>query len=120
MRGSMIRLGGFETGVERPPQPPETVRRGASATVPVTRVRPRSSRLSAQLRCVERLGADDETRTRDIDLGKVALYQLSYMRVASGPAWRIVPERRRAVRSARGWAAWARCRRPRTSRSPGA
>jgi hypothetical protein len=26
-------------------------------------------------------GADDETRTRDIDLGKVALYQLSYIRV---------------------------------------
>jgi len=25
-------------------------------------------------------GADDETRTRDIDLGKVALYQLSYIR----------------------------------------
>jgi hypothetical protein len=26
-------------------------------------------------------GADDEIRTRDIDLGKVALYQLSYIRV---------------------------------------
>jgi hypothetical protein len=26
-------------------------------------------------------GADDETRTRDIDLGKVALYQLSYIRM---------------------------------------
>ena len=26
-------------------------------------------------------GADDETRTRDIDLGKVALYQLSYIRL---------------------------------------
>jgi hypothetical protein len=25
-------------------------------------------------------GADDEARTRDIDLGKVALYQLSYIR----------------------------------------
>jgi hypothetical protein len=25
-------------------------------------------------------GADDEIRTRDIDLGKVALYQLSYIR----------------------------------------
>ena len=25
-------------------------------------------------------GADDETRTRDINLGKVALYQLSYVR----------------------------------------
>ncbi len=29
-------------------------------------------------------GADDEIRTRDIDLGKVALYQLSYIRM---PAW---------------------------------
>ena len=29
-------------------------------------------------------GADDETRTRDIDLGKVALYQLSYIRRRSG------------------------------------
>src|SRR6476620_9455748 len=27
-------------------------------------------------------GADDETRTRDIDLGKVALYQLSYIRTS--------------------------------------
>ena len=27
-------------------------------------------------------GADDEIRTRDIDLGKVALYQLSYIRSA--------------------------------------
>ena len=29
------------------------------------------------------VGAGDETRTRDIDLGKVALYQLSYSRLAS-------------------------------------
>ena len=28
----------------------------------------------------QRCGADDEIRTRDIDLGKVALYQLSYIR----------------------------------------
>jgi hypothetical protein len=28
-------------------------------------------------------GAGDETRTRDINLGKVALYQLSYTRAAS-------------------------------------
>ena len=28
-------------------------------------------------------GAGDETRTRDINLGKVALYQLSYTRVAA-------------------------------------
>ena len=30
--------------------------------------------------CPEVRGADDEIRTRDIDLGKVALYQLSYIR----------------------------------------
>ena len=36
-------------------------------------------------------GADDEIRTRDIDLGKVALYQLSYVRrPASRPA-RMLP-----------------------------
>ncbi len=28
-------------------------------------------------------GADDEARTRDLNLGKVALYQLSYVRIAS-------------------------------------
>src|SRR4051794_1971224 len=38
-----------------------------------------SSSDGAKLR--RRLGADDETRTRDIDLGKVALYQLSYIRM---------------------------------------
>ena len=31
-------------------------------------------------RVSRRLRADDEIRTRDIDLGKVALYQLSYIR----------------------------------------
>ena len=30
---------------------------------------------------LEKEGAGDETRTRDINLGKVALYQLSYTRV---------------------------------------
>ncbi len=29
----------------------------------------------------ERVGASNEVRTRDLDLGKVALYQLSYTRV---------------------------------------
>jgi hypothetical protein len=29
-------------------------------------------------------GAGDETRTRDINLGKVALYQLSYTRICQG------------------------------------
>lgn len=28
-------------------------------------------------------GADDRARTGDLDLGKVALYQLSYVRVAN-------------------------------------
>jgi hypothetical protein len=27
------------------------------------------------------LGAEDEARTRDLNLGKVALYQLSYFRI---------------------------------------
>jgi hypothetical protein len=30
---------------------------------------------------VAALGADDRARTGDLDLGKVALYQLSYVRV---------------------------------------
>gem|GEM_PF-2103291 len=30
---------------------------------------------------LKRLGADDEARTRDLNLGKVALYQLSYIRI---------------------------------------
>ena len=30
------------------------------------------------------LRADDEARTRDLNLGKVALYQLSYVRAATG------------------------------------
>jgi hypothetical protein len=29
----------------------------------------------------EEFGAGNETRTRDLDLGKVALYQLSYARI---------------------------------------
>ena len=36
-------------------------------------------------------GAVDETRTRDLNLGKVALYQLSYYRVSATPA---LPPRR--------------------------
>ena len=32
---------------------------------------------------VEQLGAGNEARTRDLNLGKVALYQLSYSRVVS-------------------------------------
>ena len=30
------------------------------------------------------IGADDEVRTRDIQLGKLTLYQLSYVRIAFG------------------------------------
>src|SRR6478672_10260016 len=37
------------------------------------------------------LRADDEARTRDLNLGKVALYQLSYVRLFSGAVSR-VPE----------------------------
>jgi hypothetical protein len=32
---------------------------------------------------MEFIGAEDEARTRDLNLGKVALYQLSYFRVLS-------------------------------------
>jgi hypothetical protein len=34
-----------------------------------------------------RLGAGDGIRTRDIDLGKVALYQLSYSRSIEKPSF---------------------------------
>ena len=33
------------------------------------------------------LGAVDEARTRDLHLGKVALYQLSYYRMRKGCSW---------------------------------
>ena len=36
--------------------------------------------------CNHLLRADDEARTRDLNLGKVALYQLSYVRMRSLPA----------------------------------
>ena len=42
-----------------------------------TRKRPRSDGPGSYSR------ADDEARTRDLNLGKVALYQLSYVRIAS-------------------------------------
>ena len=64
-------------------------------------------------------GADDEIRTRDIDLGKVALYQLSYIR-ASGPhaAGRRgeVTRPARVVRSGPARVAWERCCRPTSGR----
>jgi hypothetical protein len=34
-------------------------------------------------RCRPKSGAGDESRTRDLNLGKVALYQLSYSRIGS-------------------------------------
>ncbi len=40
--------------------------------------------------CMIRMnGAEDETRTRDPDLGKVVLYQLSYFRICKNcfPVW---------------------------------
>ena len=36
-------------------------------------------------------GADDETRTRDINLGKVALYQLSYVRTRPRALSDVIP-----------------------------
>ncbi len=55
-----------------------------------SRIAKHNSRLSFEesgIRCKEagtwnkHLGADDRARTGDLDLGKVALYQLSYVRV---------------------------------------
>src|SRR6266508_6866099 len=51
-------------------------------------------------------GADDETRTRDIDLGKVALYQLSYIRSARAS------RARRYYRFMRTAPAWGAARSP--------
>ena len=39
-----------------------------------------SKRLSEGLLTIRLVGAGNEARTRDLDLGKVALYQLSYTR----------------------------------------
>jgi hypothetical protein len=39
------------------------------------------------------LRADDEARTRDLNLGKVALYQLSYVRLPSTAAFAAVQVR---------------------------
>ena len=39
-----------------------------------------SKRLSEGLLTIQLVGAGNEARTRDLDLGKVALYQLSYTR----------------------------------------
>ena len=38
--------------------------------------------------CCEAFGAENETRTRDPDLGKVVLYQLSYFRRMSKTVYR--------------------------------
>ena len=46
------------------------------------RPRPRSrNRCVFRSLCADPIGAGDGARTRDIDLGKVALYQLSYSRL---------------------------------------
>ena len=36
-------------------------------------------------------GAGDESRTRDLNLGKVALYQLSYSRIVTANFLRVLP-----------------------------
>ena len=48
---------------------------------------------------VKKDGAGDEIRTRDIDLGKVALYQLSYSRLKNEAS--IFPDRPRSVKPER-------------------
>ncbi len=45
-------------------------------------------------------GADDEVRTRDLNLGKVALYQLSYVRSAPWRGSNYTQPRSRASRTA--------------------
>ncbi len=47
-----------------------------------------------------RCGADDEARTRDLNLGKVALYQLSYVRSAPWRDANYTQPRSRASRTA--------------------
>ena len=42
------------------------------------------TRQSNNVTLLIRVGASNEVRTRDLDLGKVALYQLSYTRDAYG------------------------------------
>ena len=44
-----------------------------------------STRRGASRRIATLLRADDEARTRDLNLGKVALYQLSYVRLLLSP-----------------------------------
>jgi hypothetical protein len=46
-----------------------------------------------------RTGAGDETRTRDINLGKVALYQLSYTRIREGT--RVISGREMSIHDSR-------------------
>ena len=51
-------------------------------------------------------GAGNESRTRDLNLGKVALYQLSYSRMpctARKPFWCPGPESNRYSRKAEGF-----------------
>ena len=40
-----------------------------------------SKKKTADFSTVSKLGADDEARTRYLHLGKVALYQMSYIRI---------------------------------------
>jgi hypothetical protein len=47
-----------------------------------TKVRARKNRMSATHSSGSCSGAGNESRTRDLNLGKVALYQLSYSRFA--------------------------------------
>jgi hypothetical protein len=63
------------------------------------------SSLSKSFRAARRgsieAGAGDETRTRDINLGKVALYQLSYTRACE--ARKIAARLQRSMRQFAGW-----------------
>ena len=45
--------------------------------------------------CAIKIGAVDEARTRDLHLGKVALYQLSYYRIPMVPWGGVEPPTRK-------------------------
>jgi hypothetical protein len=60
--------------------------------------------------CSENIGAGNEARTRDLNLGKVALYQLSYSRTKQTRNCRAVPlgVKKKSVKNAAKALNWPR------------
>ena len=58
--------------------------------------------------CRDPLRADDEARTRDLNLGKVALYQLSYVRLPPASGFPAVEVRQNLSRCSRAAQTWRR------------